>query len=259
MNQNESESSGPIEEIDEWTQRKNNLNNIKVQFENPNLQKILDILKKSNSSYLKGFMDIREEIEKGAFEAEDNLTYLIHLRDPCLKMAEVSPLEVPKILPILMHCVRMIQDNSKFYNSEERIAGLLRRISNEIIKRCRDHINLDDMLRGNVEKCMSDLNDCIKCGSEWKETYFKYVGLMNMSSGSKWNFKTESVFAEIDAFVQRCNDLIEICEGQIQFARKSRTVDMPKFSGSRGPEIIAVLEEIKESFIKYLDKIKGSD
>ena len=51
--------------------------------------------------------------------------------------------------------------------------------------------------------------------------------------------------------------MIEICDGQIQFARKNRAVDLPKFSGSKGPEIVAVLDEIKNSFAKYLERIEN--
>lgn len=34
---------------------------------------------------------------------------------------------------------------------------------------------------------------------------------------------------------------------------------MPCFGGSKGPEIVNILEEIKISFRKHLDKIRGSD
>ena len=50
--------------------------------------------------------------------------------------------------------VRMIWEHSKFYKSNERISGLLHKISNEIIKRCKDQINVENMLDGDVEKCI---------------------------------------------------------------------------------------------------------
>lgn len=48
----------------------------------------------------------------------------------------------------------MIWEHSKHYNSPERVSGLLHKISNEIIKRCKSIINIHDMLDGNVEKCI---------------------------------------------------------------------------------------------------------
>ena len=35
-----------------------------------------------------------------------------------------------------------------------------------------------------------------------------------------WSFEDTSIFAQLDAFIQRCRDLMEICEAQVQFARK---------------------------------------
>jgi len=78
-------------------------------------------------------------------EAEDNLKYLNSLYEPCKQIETVSPREIPSILPALLHRVRMIWEKSGHYNTEDKIAGLLRKISNEIIKRCRQHINLTDM------------------------------------------------------------------------------------------------------------------
>ena len=258
VNQNDSDNAGPIDEILQWARRKENLTNIKEQLDKPELQQILNILRSSNSSYQKGFIDLRDQISKGAYEAEDNLRFLNSLYDPCKSMESVSPKDIPTILPSLLNCVRMIWEKSNFYNTEDRVAGLLRKISNEIIKRCREHINLSDMLDGDVEKCMKDLDDSIECGRAWKEIYDKTAVVIN-KYGREWKFKADSIFAQIEAFVQRCNDLKEICEGQIQFARKGKGIVLPKFSGTKGPVIISVLEEIKESFKKYLDRIRGSE
>lgn len=48
----------------------------------------------------------------------------------------------------------MIWEFSEHYNSSDRIAGLLHKISNEIIKRCKAVIRIEDMLGENVEKCI---------------------------------------------------------------------------------------------------------
>ncbi len=86
------------------------------------------------------------------------------LWEPCKSLEKASPKEIPSILPGLLHRVRMISEYSEHYNSSERISGLLHKISNEIIKRCKSTINISDMLDGDVEKCMNDLNDSISCG-----------------------------------------------------------------------------------------------
>jgi dynein heavy chain len=77
-------------------------------------------------------------------------------------------------------------------------------------------------------------------------------------------FDDASIFAQIDAFVQRCSDLLEICEGQIQFSRKSSSAggmscNLPEFGGARGPEITKALLGIQASFEDQIDILKSLD
>jgi len=103
------------------------------------------------------------------------------------------------------------------------------------------------MLDGDVEKCMEDLHDSIECGNKWREKYIATVKLISKfgSKGLKWSFNDQSIFAQIEAFNQRCRELIMICQGQLQFAGKGKDFVIPKFGGSRGPDIENILNEIK--------------
>jgi len=76
----------------------------------------------------------------------------------------------------------------------------LHKISNEIIKRCKSQINISDMLDGDVEKCIQDLQDSIECGKKWKKIYERTSALINKrrkESASKraWDFNHNSIFA----------------------------------------------------------------
>ena len=52
----------------------------------------------------------------------------------------------------VLHCVRMIWTISTHYNTPDRISGLLRKISNEIIRRCQATIDLDLIFEGDVPR-----------------------------------------------------------------------------------------------------------
>ena len=67
------------------------------------------------------------------------------------------------------------------------------------------------MLDGDVEKCIEDLKDSIICGKKWRAIYDKFSATINKKSTQKWDFNTNSIFAQVEAFVQRCSELIEIC------------------------------------------------
>ena len=63
----------------------------------------------------------------GHEEAIDNLKFLQNLTAPCESLAAASPEEIPALLPSILHVIRLIWRHSRFYNSPERITGLLRK------------------------------------------------------------------------------------------------------------------------------------
>lgn len=103
----------------------------------------------------------------------------------------------------MLNCVRIIWELSKHYNTPERMKGLLTKISNQIIKRCRHKINKDDMLSGDVEKCMQDLQESIDCCKEWKSICLNMQKMIiKYSSKPNWDLdKDETIFAENEAFI----------------------------------------------------------
>eukprot|EP00435_Cladocopium_sp_Y103_P044242 s634_g12.t1 len=191
---------------------------------------------------------------------EENLRFLNFLKEPCEKLAEATPPEIPAILPELLNYVRMIWSISTHYQKEDRISGLLRKMSNEIIKRCQATIDLSDIFAGKVETSMVKLQQCIDCGREWKRAYQKTVRLLSKNTDRPWTFPEGSIFLQIDAFVQRCCDLLEVCQGLQQFACRFRGQAMPAFGGTKagdqkwgGPkgEISNSLNEIEEPLREF--------
>lgn len=146
---------------------------------------------------------MEKKIKDGHDEANDNLQFLNTLTDPCRKIENAEPIGIPHIIPEVLNSVRIIWELSKYYNTTERMKGLLTKISNQIIKRCRAKINKDDMLEGDVEKCMRDLDESIACCREWKNICLKSQGMIKKySNRPNWTLdKDETIFAENEAFI----------------------------------------------------------
>ena len=156
-------------------------------------------LEAAKSSYLAPFETLSQSIQNFSIEADNNLRFLESITPQCEALAEADPSGIPAILPTLLKCIRMIWSLSKFYNTEERLTGLLRKISNEIIHRCRAKISLDDIFDGDVEVSMVSLEESIACGVAWKRIYKRTAAAVAASSSREWNFDDASIFAQIDA------------------------------------------------------------
>jgi dynein heavy chain len=112
------------------------------------------------------------------------------------------------------------------------------------------------MYGANVEKCIEDLNECIECCNQFREISKKMTRMIMTYSFRKKECdlgKEDTIFAENEAFIQRCRDLKEICEGQLQFA----LAKLPTFGGTKGKEWKAALEDLKGMFEKHLQIIKN--
>ena len=106
------ENSDPLDEIEHWRARTTNLSDLKHRLTNKQLQKIIDVLTRANSSYLTGFKDLEQKINDGYDEANDNLNCLSILQKPCQAIDVAQPVDIPKLLPEVLNNVRMIWECS---------------------------------------------------------------------------------------------------------------------------------------------------
>ncbi len=89
---------------------------------------------------------------------------------------------------------------------------------------------------------MTALKQCVEAGHRWKELYAVTSKAISLHCPRPWDFDIGSIFAHIDAFLQRCADLLEVCQAQLQFAP---TQPMPVFGGTKGPEIHKSIVDIQ--------------
>lgn len=165
------ETAGPLEEIDFWKARNQDLMGISKQLNKQAIKKITKTLDIAKSSYIGSFKKLARQIQDGSKQAENNLQFLLVLKDPCHELADAKPPEIPKLLPKIINVIRVIWINSEFYNTKDRLNAIFRKLSNEIIRRCCAAIDLDKIFDGHVTSSKKSLNECIDCCLAWKDIY----------------------------------------------------------------------------------------
>jgi len=248
-NPDDADGAGPLGEIEFWRARKVDMGGIRTQLEDPDLRGVLQVLELAKSTYLAPFLDLRTTISQEALAAEDNWQFLLCLEAPCTQLHAAAPTQIPELLPHILSCVRMIWNVSRFYNTPERITMLLRKLSNEIISLCCSVVSLEDIFAGDVPAVMGRLQECMVAAARWKELYAVTAAAVKRHSKKAWDFETSSIFAQVDAFIQRCRDLLEVCDAQLQFSERAV---VPRFSGSRAADIDKSIADIQASFAGVL-------
>ena len=261
--QSPDESLGPLAEIAFWRRRGEDMSGLRDQLRDPKLVATVSVLEAAKSAYVSAFLDLGDVVQKEAEAASDNAKFLSALEEPCEALAVAKASDVAALLPPILMTVRMIWNHASHYATPELTYGLLRKISAEVINRCGGDVAVQDILDGtNLGDCQQTLRDSIAAGEAWKASYVSTKSAVNRRAGDdesrRWDFREASLFAQIDAFVQRCKDLMEVCEAQEQFAGKSG-VAPPVFAGTKGPEITRQMSDIERDFVELVESLRGLD
>ncbi|GFH22124.1 uncharacterized protein HaLaN_19539, partial [Haematococcus lacustris] len=110
--------------------------------------------------------------------------------------------------------------------------------------------------RDCVDGVMLSLRQSITAGEQWKLLYKRTARAVNSRCPRPWDFDTSSIFAHIDAFLQRCMDLLEVCEAQLQFAPRT---PLPAFGGTKGPEVCKSILDIQAAFKRLVSGLQKLD
>ncbi|XP_029311197.1 LOW QUALITY PROTEIN: dynein heavy chain 2, axonemal [Cottoperca gobio] len=255
------DNCGPLQEIAFWKSRSAKLLNITQQLQKPGVRLIQNILQLSKSLYVQRFCKLAKEIQECSLQAQSNLSYLFILKEPCEEFAQLKPSQVAPKLRHIVSLIRIIWVNSNHYNNSERITGLFRKMSNEIIRLCFQSISLDRIFEGFVSSSKQNLSDCIQCCLSWKDIYLQASQIHHQYSTKGWVLDQTSIFVVIDVFIQRFRELLEVCDCQYQFARweDGQQRALPCFSGCQGPEFTRSLLEIEGNFHHGLKNLHALD
>ena len=271
-----SDSKGPIEELEFWKSRAEDLSSISDQLQCEEVQQIVSILKNACSKYAQPVESLVTLISKGLQKAENIVKFLSILQEPCKRLSKLKPVEIPTLFSELMNCTRLIYSLSSNYSTYERISDLLRRISGEIIRQCSSHISPNDIFHGEVDTTIVVLTQCIECTQKWRKLYNRTAITINNeidnqnstetpNSVATWEQNDASIFAETDAFLQRCEDLIDVCHGRTQFITmlceseggkvSASNVAQKLFGGMNEPEVEQTLEAVSTTFRSQIDRL----
>lgn len=96
--------------------------------------------------------------------------------------------------------------------------------------------------------------------SEWIDFFeFFQISQAHIEFGEKpWSLDRSKIFSQTDAFIQRCKDMIEICEAMITFGRydEKESLRKPKFGGARGREFESYCDKAESMFQESLEDIE---
>ncbi|XP_008209980.1 dynein heavy chain 2, axonemal [Nasonia vitripennis] len=248
------------DEYDFWLYRYDNLRGLRQQLETKCSRGVLSVLGLAHSTHLRQLQLLIEEIERATREAKSNVEFLAMLEEPCLRGLGDSrrPIDLLDRLAEVIQISRVIWMNSPYLGNERRMTRLFEVIGNQVIEVCRNAVNLDELFSGMTRKTMEMLLESIDVCQRYKDLYHEISRAHNKLTHHKWELRSEQVFRYVDAFVVRCQNLVEISQAMIDFARMDETNEMPRirFNGTKGPEHERMCLKIEQRFSELLSWLR---
>ncbi|XP_059612816.1 dynein axonemal heavy chain 2 [Phlebotomus argentipes] len=247
----------PSDEYDFWLYRHETLLALTMQIKCREVGRIMEILEKSQSIYRKQLAILFEECLMELERAESNYKFLSILVAPSRELENAgSPLDIPAMLPKIMHSIYLIWTHSSYYSSSKEITGLFKALSNHIILYCRTKIDTLGILRGRpnegVRVCLMALDCCIA----YKEIY---ESVKKQHEEGEWRRLDEAaIFNHVDTFMRRLCNMVDICESMMVFGRYNETqkIAAPRFGGTRGPQFESAFRAVEKMYNEGLEVIK---
>lgn len=207
-------------------------------------------------------MTLRDELNKEIERSKSNFRYLKLLVEPCMELESSEyPRDVPAKLPNIIYLIRVISLNSEYYKNKKNTERLFSYLSNEIINYCKSKVDIPKILSGQPRFGIKICDMSIDCCIAYKLIFKRVLEHLQTEDFRKtWVFDESKIFNQIDIFIQRLNDIMEICETIIVFGRTDETVVIPplSFGCYNAKEYTMTCHDMEKKFETALSAIKTS-
>ncbi|XP_034934131.1 dynein-1-beta heavy chain, flagellar inner arm I1 complex [Chelonus insularis] len=241
------------EEINFWNFRFESLSCLRYQLSNKYILAIIEHLLKFKSARVEQFHSLVKEIDKLLTEIASDITYLNVFNgfDNDFQI----PDGIDEYTKNMVHLIRFIGKESKFYGSTEKMEALCQALSTEVIVQCKKYIDLNIVLEGNPKDGKTMLENSINCCIKYQEVFLelkevdKYLSFDTIST-----IDEKKIFCHVQTFMQRCSDLIEITESRIIFDESDEKM---LIGGAKALEYEKQYKKIEKLFIEALNEVKN--
>jgi len=249
----------PLVEIQFWTDKASDLSSLHEQLATERMVAVLDMLKEMKSPYGARLESLSREVVKAREEALENTRFLRTLKGYFttlrheMDFAKVEALFVP-----LVHTMLLVWQHSASYNTKPRLAVLVQEIGYGLISQAQRHVSGEKIFRAiqddNVLEAVALLKSTITTCDKFKQVFARYQVKASqiLTPPDAWEVSHEVVFAHLNAFLERCNDMLEFCYIVQEFGKLERIY----VGGTKGKQLTEQLRDIYRDFTRAVERFQ---
>jgi len=200
-------------------------------------------------------------------EANDNLKYLQTLAKWFKNLNEMDNFgDLPTLFKPIVHTILLIWKNSDHYNKPMRLVVIIRMICNAIISQAVKFVSGSDAIFGCLEddefgRAVETLKTTLRVCGAFKAIYFDFKDMAaNECPQNPWAVTPAAIFVRLNGFMERCMDMLEMCNTYNNFNKLEKMVEGTGqnggLGGTKGGPLTETVRDIFFSFKKASEKLK---
>lgn len=169
-------------------------------------------------------------------------------------MADEFPALVELFKPII-HTLMLIWKHGKHYNTAARLVVLMREISNDLIMQACKFVEGNAIFESPPQEAVEKLRTTLRVCGSFKSYYFEYkLRTQTECEENPWRFQNSALFARLDAFLERCHDILDLTQTMLQFSKLEKV----EIGGTKGKPLTASVRQIYSDFQQAVAKFNGA-
>ncbi|EDS37982.1 ciliary dynein heavy chain 5 [Culex quinquefasciatus] len=175
---------GPLHELEYWRSMLTKYTSIAEFIESQPFLRYQYCLKLSRSKLMKKWYEMDKEVTRKLNESRDNVRYISSIERFWDPLYRCEPEEVSMNIASLLTIIRQVYKTSSFYNTSERITGLLSKVTNQIIMNCQQYMTCRRKMtiyEQRKEDIIKKIEVCKALDMTYRFYYYKAVNDMEES------------------------------------------------------------------------------
>jgi hypothetical protein len=204
---------GPKAEFEMWKARVTSLASLLEQARGRDCKVVVSVLTVAKSNVLRRWKPLDMALSDALGEARDNVRLLSAVEKHAQPLYTGTPGEMAEALPGLIASLKGLNAMSRYYASPNRLSGLLAKCTNQMVARCRAHIEgADGVWAQPIVQVSAKLRECLELHAAYQEAY-KSREKSAVAAGQKsrvFELNETTVFQSVDAFCRRLDKLVDV-------------------------------------------------
>uniref|UniRef100_A0A3B4ALM1 Dynein heavy chain tail domain-containing protein n=1 Tax=Periophthalmus magnuspinnatus TaxID=409849 RepID=A0A3B4ALM1_9GOBI len=134
------DSAGPLSELEHWKRMSQKFNSVINHIKSSECKAVIMVLNIGKSKTIKMWRELYAKVTDHVNEAKDNVKFLGTLEKVCQPLYISDPVSIIKSLQNVFNAIHMIYNVSLYYNTDEKIAILFVKITNQMLNSCRAYL-----------------------------------------------------------------------------------------------------------------------